>query len=89
MSDYDLIIRNGFVVDGTGLPRRRVDVGIRNGRVDRGGVGARTARQVALALVEPVDLACHGWLRVASSPAGMWIGGFGGCCTLRSARKRS
>ena len=33
MADYDLIIRGGFVVDGTGLPRRRVDVGIRGGKV--------------------------------------------------------
>ena len=31
--DYDLIVRNGFVVDGTGLTRRRVDVGVKNGRV--------------------------------------------------------
>jgi len=31
--DYDLIIRNGFVVDGSGLPRRRVDVGIKDGKV--------------------------------------------------------
>jgi N-acyl-D-amino-acid deacylase len=35
--DYDLIVRNGFVVDGTGLPRRRVDVGVRNGRIERIG----------------------------------------------------
>src|SRR5262249_39997295 len=32
-SDFDLVVRNGFVVDGTGLPRRRVDVGVRDGRV--------------------------------------------------------
>lgn len=32
---FDLIIRKGMVVDGTGLPRRRVDVGIRDGRVAR------------------------------------------------------
>ena len=35
MADYDLIVRNGLVVDGTGLPRRRVDVGIRDGRIAR------------------------------------------------------
>ncbi len=30
---YDLVIRNGEVVDGSGLPRYRADVGIRNGRI--------------------------------------------------------
>lgn len=34
---YDLIVRNGLVVDGTGLPRRRVDVGIKGGRVAKLG----------------------------------------------------
>ena len=31
--DFDLVVRNGFVADGTGLPRRHVDVGVRGGRI--------------------------------------------------------
>lgn len=34
---YDLLIANGLVVDGTGLPRRRADVAIHDGKV--AGVG--------------------------------------------------
>ncbi|MDG2304500.1 MAG: amidohydrolase family protein [Candidatus Binatia bacterium] len=30
---YDLLITNGLVVDGTGLPRRRADVAIRDGKI--------------------------------------------------------
>jgi N-acyl-D-aspartate/D-glutamate deacylase len=34
---YDLIVRNGYVVDGSGLPRRRVDVGVTDGRIAKFG----------------------------------------------------
>ena len=30
---YDLVIKNGTVIDGSGLPRYRADVGVRGGRV--------------------------------------------------------
>ncbi|MCR9097200.1 MAG: amidohydrolase family protein [bacterium] len=30
---FDLLITNGLVIDGTGLPRRRADVAIRDGRI--------------------------------------------------------
>jgi N-acyl-D-aspartate/D-glutamate deacylase len=33
--EFDLIVRHGLLVDGTGLPRRRADVGVRAGRVAR------------------------------------------------------
>ena len=40
MPDYDLIIRNGDVYDGTGAPAVRGDVAIRGGRIE--AVGAVT-----------------------------------------------
>ncbi len=60
--DFDLIIRGGMVIDGTGLPRRRVDVGVRSGRVAKlghleGGSAAEeidaTGLVVAPGIVDP------------------------------------
>jgi N-acyl-D-aspartate/D-glutamate deacylase len=34
---YDLIVRNGLVVDGSGMPRRRVDVAVKDGKVAKMG----------------------------------------------------
>src|SRR5204862_2401183 len=30
---YDLVIKNGVVIDGSGLPRYRADVGVKNGKI--------------------------------------------------------
>ena len=63
--EYDCIIRGGTVVDGTGLPRRRIDVGIRNGRIARlallDGAVAREEIDATGAIVAPgiIDVHTH------------------------------
>jgi N-acyl-D-aspartate/D-glutamate deacylase len=47
--DYDLIVRGGLVIDGTGLPRRRVDVGVKDGRI------AKIARLDGATAAEEID----------------------------------
>jgi len=43
---YDLVIKNGAVVDGSGLPRYRADVGVRHGRITAIGRIRERAREV-------------------------------------------
>jgi len=43
---YDIIIRNGTVIDGSGMPRYRADVGIANGKIASIGKIRDNAREV-------------------------------------------
>jgi N-acyl-D-amino-acid deacylase len=43
---FDLVIKNGVVIDGSGLPRYRADVGVRGGRIASIGRIRESARDV-------------------------------------------
>ena len=43
---YDLIVKNGTVIDGSGLPRNRADVAVRHGRIAAIGRIREAAREV-------------------------------------------
>jgi len=43
---FDLVVKNGTVIDGSGLPRFRADVGVRNGRIESIGRIRERAREV-------------------------------------------
>jgi N-acyl-D-aspartate/D-glutamate deacylase len=43
---YDLVIRNGMVVDGSGMPRYRADVGVKDGKIARIGKISAPADEV-------------------------------------------
>ena len=53
MPEYDLIIRDGMVIDGTRMPRFRADIGIKNGRI------AKIGRLRASDAAKSVDASGH------------------------------
>ena len=65
MADYDLVIRGGTIVDGTGVPRFRADLGVKDGRVAKisGRIDAAGAKEIDArdCIVAPgaIDLHTH------------------------------
>ena len=44
---YDLIVRNGTVIDGSGLPRYRADIAVAGGRIASiGRISARAEEEI-------------------------------------------
>jgi len=62
---FDLVIRNGLVLDGLGTPARRLDIGIQNGKIlalgDLSGIEADQIIDVAGMIVSPgfIDIHSH------------------------------
>ena len=42
---FDLIVKNGMIVDGTGLPRYRGDIGVKDGKIAEIGRIASAAKE--------------------------------------------
>ena len=71
---FDLVVGGGTVVDGTGGPSRRADVGVRDGRIaavgDLASIDAATRIDAGGLVVSPgfVDLHSHSDLTLLSAP---------------------
>ncbi len=83
MAEYDLVIRGGTIVDGTGVPRFRADLAIKDGRVAKisGRVPAADAREIDASgcIVAPgaIDLHTHYDAQLNWDPYASLSGWFG------------
>ena len=65
MAEYDLVIQGGTIVDGTGIPRYRGDLAVKDGRVAKisGRISAGGAKEIDASgcIVAPgaIDLHAH------------------------------
>ena len=83
MSEYDLVIRGGTIVDGTGIPRYKADLAVKDGRVARisGRVSSGGAKEIDAAgcIVAPgaIDLHTHYDAQLNWDPYASLSGWFG------------
>ena len=83
MAEYDLVIRGGTIVDGTGIPRFKADLAVKNGRVAKisGRISAGGAREIDAggSIVAPgaIDLHTHYDAQLNWDPYASLSGWFG------------
>ena len=83
MNEFDVVIRGGTIVDGTGIPRYRGDLAIRDGRVARisGRIPAGAAKEIdaSACIVAPgaIDLHTHYDAQLNWDPYATLSGWFG------------
>ena len=83
MNEFDVVIRGGTIVDGTGIPRYRGDLAIRDGRVARisGSIPAGAAKEIDASgcIVAPgaIDLHTHYDAQLNWDPYATLSGWFG------------
>ena len=83
MSEYDLVVRGGTIVDGTGVPRYKADLAVKDGRVARinGRISAGGAREIDASgcIVAPgaIDLHTHYDAQIQWDPYASLSGWFG------------
>ena len=83
MAEFDLVIRGGTIVDGTGVPRYRADLGVKDGRVAMisGKINAAGAKELDASgsMVAPgaIDLHTHYDAQLNWDPYASLSGWFG------------
>ena len=83
MAEYDLVIRNGTIVDGSGIPRYKADLAVKNGRVAKisGRISTGGAKEIDASgcIVAPgaIDLHTHYDAQLNWDPYATLSGWFG------------